>query len=266
MWKINLKAGSTLGRYRSALLLLLAVTIVVAAVIAIVGVLTQFGDQMWKVVSTFGITALIAFAMLLQTFSLSRERLVDRANVIVGAPVAAFTSFAMVDASWDSQLLYRLLGSDWDVYGKVVLPIALLTTLTAAFGLLLNVRHHPLAVRTALASEVLAVVVWLWSSLNAWFPKLFTEQIVQSWGISEEPTRFWQSFIIIAGILLGAAAVLTFVLELVGLARARAHPAGSVVVTLPAESLAALTNAAQAAGKSAEELAGQLLTASLRSP
>lgn len=263
MWKINLRAATALGRFRSALLLVLSVTIVIAAVIAIVGVLTQFGEQMWKVVGTFGVTALISFAMLLQTFSLSRGRAIDRINGMVGIPVSLLSYFAMVDGVWDWQILYRLFGSDWELYGKVIQPIAMLALVTAGYGLLLNVRHHALAVQTALATQGFAAVVWLWATLNTWFPKLFTETVVNEWGSYQEPTRFWQSFIIITGILLGAFAVLTFVLELMGIARSRAGQVTGLALQLPADAAALLHAAAQSVGKSDSDYAGQLLVDAL---
>ena len=268
MWKLKLKTDTALGVFRSALLVVLVLTVSISALVAIVGVLTDsFGQSLWKVVSTSGILAGLSFAILLQTFSLPRNRWLDKLNSAVGIPAATVTAFFIFDALYEWRRMETWFAPE--LRDKVTATFVIVFLSTSALGVLLSVSKSARSVRAALVTGGLLLVVDAWSLVNTWYPDAFNQVHHNQWGDYSEMIPFWQKFITIVGILLGAMAVLTFVLELVGLAHARRAAEGltrlrGIDVELPEDVHARLAELASAAGISENELAAQLLEEALR--
>lgn len=268
MFKLKLRTDTALGRFRSVLLLVLVVTVAISALVAIFGVVSDaFGDALWRVVSTSSLLAVLSFAVLLQTFSLPRARLVDRANSAVGIPAAIGSGFIAFDSLYEWRLMDTWFGGDQG--GRVTSTVVSLALAAAGFGLLLSVNKSARSVRSALVTGGLVWVLWLFNFLNTWFPRLFNRLVEEKWGEYWEMHPFWQKFVSVIGILLGAMAVVTFVLELIGVAHARREAEGltrlvGIDVQLPPDVRELVAAGAANAGVSEAEFIASLVAASVR--
>lgn len=263
MFRLKLKTDTALGRFRSVLLVFLVTTVSISALISIFGVVTDsFGDALSRVVATSSLFAVLSFAVLLQTFSLPRGRVVDRVNATLGIPATAFTGFTALDGLYDWRALDTWLGNQ--LAERVIVTFLAITLVTSASGLLLHVSRSKRSIRAAIFTSVLAWLLWLFTVLNNWFPDFFNRTVEYEWGSYQELHPFWQRSMTVVGILLAAMAVITFVLELVGIAHARRDAEGltrlvGIDVELPADVRAQVAELAAAEGVSEAQYIARLV-------
>lgn len=220
MFKLKLKTDTALGLFRSILLIVLTIAVTISAAIAVVGVLTNvFGDTLWRVVATSGIIAGLSFAILLASFSLPRQRLIDRLNTALGIPAATITAVFAFNGLYEWHWAENLF-SDTRL-GQLTSTFVTLMLACAGFGLLLNISKSVRSVRAAIVTSSIMWALSIFMILNTWVPSLFSRRVENQWGGYDELLPFWEKTFTILGILLAASAVVTFVLELVGIAHAR---------------------------------------------
>ena len=220
------KDRTGVGTFRLTLFVLLILSTVVSAAIAIWAVIANGfeNDTTWRALGTSGVIAGASLLLIFLTMTLNRKRWVDYTIVSVGIPAILYLVFTSLDSIYEWNILPDLFStfSSSDEYGynktyeNTTITVVIIAATMIATSFMLLVTSNRISRIFALATEILLIFWFSLQLINIWWPELMGTR--NQWG-NYDLSEGWSKTQVVMEIMLAVFAITTFVLEVVGRSR-----------------------------------------------
>lgn len=217
------KDKTGIGAFRLTLFILLIISTVVSAGIAIWAVMANGFDNntTWRALGTSGVIAGASLLLIFMTMTLHYKRWIDYSIVSIGIPSILYLVFTSLDSIYEWNILPEFFKafSPSDEYGynktyeNTTITVVIVAATMLATSFMLLVASNRISRIFALFTEFFIIVWFSLQLINIWWPELMGTK--NEWG-NYDLSEGWTKTQVVIEIVLAVCVITTFVLEVVG--------------------------------------------------